>query len=90
MLKLFKWTSLQPDLRKWKPSNPIFEPQELFVALEVPDELLTKGGHLLPEGMRFCIDQFENVMGEPVGPTVEVEEDRKDVFSDTASDEEWE
>ena len=78
MLKLFKWTSLQPDLRKWKPSNPIFEPQELFVALEVPDELLTKGGHLLPEGMRFCIDQFENVMGErgaiAGGPKVEVEE----------------
>ena len=89
MLKLFKWTSLQPDLRKWKPSNPIFEPQELFVAVEVPDELLTKGGHLLPEGMRYCIDQFEMQMGEPDNK-VEVEEDREDVFSDTASDEEWE
>ena len=80
MLKLFKWTSLQPDLRKWKPSSPIFEPQELFVALEVPDEYLTKGGHLKLEGMRFCVDQFEGYMDEP---------DTKVEDTETNEDDEW-
>ena len=87
MRKLFRWTSLQPDLRKWKPSSPILEPQELFVAIDVPDELLTEGGHLLPDGMRFCIDQFESVMGEPT-TKVEVEEDAESEWDNT--DEEWE
>jgi len=83
--KLFRWKSLQPDLRKWKPSSPVFEPHELFVSIEVPDEFLTDGGHLTMEGMRYCIDQFEMQMGEPVGAKVETEED----WEDTNEDEEW-
>ena len=85
--KLFRWKSLQPDLRKWKPSSPIFEPHELFVSLEVPDEFVSEGGHLSVEGMRYCIDQFEMQMGEPVGAKVETEEDWDD--SDIRLEEEW-
>lgn len=85
--KLFRWKSLQPDLRKWKPSSPVFEPHELFVSIEVPDEFLTDGGHLTMEGMRYCIDQFEMQMGEPVSAKIETEEDWDD--SDIRLEEEW-
>jgi len=92
--KLFRWVSLQPDLRKWKPSSPIFEPHELFVSLEVSDEFLTEGGHLTMEGMRYCIDQFEMQMGEKVqtidGSGVEVEgnwDNEEDTIETTK--EEW-
>ena len=84
--KLFRWTSLQPDLRKWKPSSPIFEPHELFVSIEVPDEFVSEGGHLSVEGMRYCIDQFEMQMGE--NAEVEAEEDW-DEETETNKDEEW-
>ena len=87
MLKLFRWISLEPDLRKWKPSRPVFEPQEMFVAVEVPDEHLTKGGHLTLEGMRFCIDQFEGQMSEPTEMKADAKEDWDNKTE--SEDEEW-
>lgn len=32
----FRWVSLQPDRRQWKPSNPLLEPLDMVVCLEVP------------------------------------------------------
>lgn len=32
----FKWISLQPDKRQWKPSNPLLEPFDVGIAVEVP------------------------------------------------------
>ena len=32
----FRWVSVQPDKRQWKPSNPLFEPVDVFVKIAVP------------------------------------------------------
>lgn len=32
----FKWVSLQPDRRQWKPSNPLLEPFDIGIVVEVP------------------------------------------------------
>lgn len=32
----FKWVSLQPDARQWKPSNPLLEPIDIIIAVDVP------------------------------------------------------
>lgn len=34
----FRWDSVQPDHRQWKPSNPLLEPLEVMIAVDVPLE----------------------------------------------------
>lgn len=32
----FRWDSLQPDHRQWKPSNPLINPIDIMIAVDVP------------------------------------------------------
>lgn len=32
----FRWVSVQPDHRQWKPSNPLLEPLEVMIVIDVP------------------------------------------------------
>ena len=86
MKKLFRWISLEPDWGNYKPVKPLLEPQELFVAIDVPDEHLTKGGHLTVEGIKFCIDQFQAAMADKKTDDDSVE-DWDDDNNETESDE---
>lgn len=75
----FNWKSFQPDLRQYKPSNPLIEVGGYFIALDVPltPDLIRNATAIMgqqlsnqteeqpiltPLGMRYIIDQFEDVM----------------------------
>ena len=71
----FEWKSVMPDMRKWKPSSPIFEPlaviiipvpatKEYFVFFTEAKEFKDELPQLTLAGMRYCIDQLETTMSD--------------------------
>lgn len=96
----FVWKELQPDRRQWKPSSPMFNPVGVTVVIPVPaDEKyfnnltqLKESNSATPEltltGMRYCIDQFENVMSDPDPEPIDIDIDFDDGNWD--DNEDWE
>ena len=78
---IFKWISVQPDKRQWKPSQPLLEPVDVFIRLDVPEEFAeitsTSKVILSAAGMRFCVDTLEAVMSDPAKPDNSSEEFEK-------------
>lgn len=100
---VFHWTSVQPDRRQWKPAMPVLEPVGVGIALDVPvgyvysvPNNLSSLFTLTPQGMRWCIDQLEAVMGEPEKAKVDISDDEfepaqaeKTVNKAVDEDDEW-
>lgn len=72
-----KWEQFNSDARQWKPSNPVFKPEAVLIAVKVPwtseyiAEYIADVLHytdnpdkiiLTPKGMRYVIDVMESVM----------------------------
>lgn len=104
----FKWSSFVPDKRQWRPSRPFIEPIEVFIQIEVPLDheyifnateipiAREKGDPfpviLTPKGLKYCIDEFEEVM-QDVRPAPEKEDWESDEWKEdatsTPSTEKW-
>ena len=96
---VFKWISVQPDKRQWKPSQPILEPIDMYVRLDVPKEFAEISQEakviLNPAGMRFCVDALETAMSDPAKPDTSDDEFETDKKKDNKEkdnleeDDEW-
>lgn len=90
-----KWTTVTPDKRQWKPSMPILEPVKVLVKVHVPGEYASIDENndviLSPEGMRYVIDQLENVMKDRIDtPDDNDTDDWDDESEGTIETDDWE
>jgi hypothetical protein len=107
----FNWDSFMPDYRQFKPASPIIYSESIMIAIDVPlveeyifnfDELnkpetqtVNISPILTPKGMRYCIDQFADVMMDEdkssakdfVSVDIDFEEDEKNaIVKDSVED----
>lgn len=62
VLVRFMWMSVSPDPVQYKPYNPVFAPQEIYIEVAVPAHMVkspSKGGVVLtPDGMGYACKQL--------------------------------